>query len=133
MLAAIALAVVTSIFMKTGRLRHAWVPGLPLVWLVTVTTTAALQKIFSDDPKLGFFAAARDLAGKLAAGVLPPERAAVAPELIFNQQLDGWLTVFFLLVVWTVVIDMARGCYLHLSGRRVAANTEAPYMATQLA
>ncbi len=133
MLAAIALAVVTSIFMKTGRLRHAWVPGLPLVWLVTVTTTAALQKIFSDDPKLGFFAAARDLAGKLAAGVLPPERAAVAPELIFNQQLDGWLTVFFLLVVWTVVIDMARGCYLHLSGRRVAANTEAPYVATQLA
>jgi carbon starvation protein len=65
--------------------------------------------------------------------MLPPERAAVAPELIFNQQLDGWLTVFFLLVVWTIVIDMARGCYLHLSGRRVARNTEAPYVATQLA
>jgi carbon starvation protein len=133
MLAAIALAVVTSIFIKTGRQRHAWIPGLPLAWLVTVTTAAALQKIFSDDPKLGFFAAARDLAGKLAAGVLPPDRAAVAPGLIFNQQLDGWLSVFFLLVVWTVVIDMARGCYLHLSGRRVAANTEAPYVATQLA
>ncbi len=133
MLAAIALAVVTSIFLKSGRRRYAWVPGLPLAWLVTVTTTAALQKIFSDNPRMGFFAAARDLSDKLAAGVLPPERAAVAPELIFNQQLDGWLTVFFLLVVWTVVIDMARGCYLHLSGRRVARSTEAPYVATQLA
>lgn len=133
MLAAIALAVVTAIFVKSGRLRHAWVPGLPLAWLVTVTTAAAWQKIYSDDVKIGFFAAARDLADKLAAGVLPPERAAIAPELIFNQQLDGWLTVFFLLVVWTIVIDMARGCWLHLSGRRVAASREAPYVATQLA
>ncbi len=133
MLAAIALAVVTAIFVKSGRLRHAWVPGIPLAWLVTVTTAAAVQKIFSDDPKMGFFAAARDLAEKLAAGALPPERAAVASKLIFNQQLDGWLTVFLVLVVWTIVIDMARGCWNHLSGRRPAAGTESPYVATQLA
>ena len=61
-----------------------------------------------------------------------PDRAAVAPQLIFNQQLDGWLTVFFLLVVWTIVIDMARGCWQHLSGSRPARDTEAPYVATQL-
>jgi carbon starvation protein len=133
MLAAIALAVVTAIFVKSGRLRFAWVPGLPLAWLVTVTTVAALQKIFSDDPRMGFFAAASDLAARLAAGTLPPDRAEVAAKLIFNQQLDGWLTVFFLLVVWTIVIDMARGCWLHLSGRRPARDTEAPYVATQLA
>jgi carbon starvation protein len=133
MLAAIALAVVTAIFVKTGRLRHAWVPGLPLAWLVIVTTAAGIDKIFSQDPRVGFFAAARDLADKLAAGILPPERAAVAPELIFNQQLDGWLTVFLLFVVWTIVVDMLRGCWLHLSGRRVARNTETPYVATQLA
>ena len=132
MLAAIALAVVTATFVKSGRQRHAWVPGLPLAWLVTVTTAAAIQKIFSDDPKMGFFAAARDLAEKLAAGALPPERAAVASKLIFNQHLDGWLTVFFLLVVWIVVIDMARGCVQHLSGRRLAHSTESPYVATQL-
>jgi carbon starvation protein len=133
MLAAIALAVVTAIFDKSGRLRHAWVPGAPLAWLVTVTTVAAWQKIFSDDARLGFFAAARDLADKLASGMLTPERAAVAPQLIYNQQLDGWLTLFFLLVVWTIVIDMLRGCWNHLSGRRQAADTESPYVATQLA
>jgi carbon starvation protein len=133
MLAAIALAVVTAIFVKTGRLRYAWVPGLPLAWLVTVTSVAAWQKIFSDDVKIGFFAAAQDLADKLAAGALPPDRAAVAPQLIFNQQLDGWLAAFFLIVVWTIVIDMLRGCWLHLSGKRVASSTETPYVATQLA
>jgi carbon starvation protein len=132
MLAAIALAVVTAIFVKSGRLRYTWVPGLPLVWLVTVTSVAAWQKIFSDDATIGFFAAARDLAGKLAAGVLPPERAAVASKLVFNQQLDGWLTVFFLLVVWVIVADMLRGCWQHLSGRRLAPDTESPYVATQL-
>ncbi len=132
MLAAIALAVVTAIFVKSERLRYAWVPGAPLAWLVTVTTVGAIQKIFSEDPRMGFFAAARDLADQLAAGMLPPERAAVAPQLIFNQQLDGWLTVFFLLVVWTIVIDMTRGCWQHLSGSRPARDTEAPYVATQL-
>jgi carbon starvation protein len=132
MLAAIALAVVTSIFVKSGRLRHAWVPGVPLAWLVTVTTVAAWQKIFSDDARIGFFAAARDLADQLAAGVLPPDRVAVASKLIFNQQLDGWLTVFFLLVVWTIVLDMARGCWQHVSGHRPAPDTETPYVATQL-
>ncbi len=85
--------------------------ALPLAWLVTVTTVAAWQKIFSDDARIGFFAAAQDMAEKLAAGALPPERAAVAPKLIFNQQLDGWLTVVLLIVVWTIVIDMARGCW----------------------
>jgi carbon starvation protein len=64
--------------------------------------------------------------------MLTPERATVAPKLIFNQQLDGWLTVFFLIVVWTIVIDMLRGCWNHLSGRRPAPDTESPYVATQL-
>jgi len=132
MLAAIALAVVTAIFVKSGRLRYAWVPGAPLAWLVTVTSVAAWQKITSDDPRIGFFAAARDLADKLAAGVLPPDRAAVAGKLIFNQQLDGWLTLFFLLVVWVIVADMLRGCWAHLSGHRPAHNTETPYVATEL-
>jgi carbon starvation protein len=132
MLAAIALALVTAIFVKSGRLRHAWVPGAPLAWLVTVTSVAAWQKITSDDPRIGFFAGARDLADKLAAGVLTPDRVAVAPKLIFNQQLDGWLTLFFLLVVWVIVADMLRGCWEHLSGRRQAHDTEAPYVATQL-
>ena len=88
MLAAIALSVGTGILIKSGKLKYAWVTGLPLAWLSIVTTVAAYEKIFSSDVRVGFMAAANDLAAKLAAGTLPPEKAAVAPQLIFNQQLD---------------------------------------------
>lgn len=132
LLAAIALAVATAIFVKSGRLRYAWITAMPLIWLVIVTTTASLQKITSADPKIGLFAAASDLSAKLAAGALPPERAAVAPQLIFNQQLDGWLTGFFLFLVWVIVIDMLRNCLPYLRGGSAAASTETPHVRTGL-
>ena len=71
MLAAIALSVATAIIVKQGKLRYAWVTGAPLAWLAIVTTTAAWQKIFAVEPRIGFFAGANDLAAKLAAGLLP--------------------------------------------------------------
>ncbi|MFO1510839.1 MAG: carbon starvation CstA family protein [Steroidobacteraceae bacterium] len=128
MLAAIALSIATGIIVKQGKARYAWVTLAPLAWLAIVTTTAAVQKIVSDDPRIGFFAAARDLATKLAAGVLPADRAAVAPQLIFNQQLDAWLTAFFLIVVWLVIGDMLRVCWRTMHGRPVLPSSEAPYV-----
>ena len=89
MLAAIALCVATGILVKSGKLKYAWVTGLPLAWLITITSTAAWQKITSDDIRIGFFSAANDLTDKLAAGVLPPAKAAIAPQLIFNLHLDA--------------------------------------------
>ena len=81
MLAAIALCVATGILIKSGKLKYAWVTGLPLVWLVTITSTAAWQKIASNDIRIGFFSAANDLTDKLAAGVLPPAKAASCPAI----------------------------------------------------
>ncbi len=132
MLAAIALSVACGILVKTGKLRYVWVTGLPLVWIAIVTTTAALQKIFSADPKLGFFAGANDLSNQLLAGTLAVERAAVAPTLIFNQRLDGWLTVAFLVIMWVVMIEMVRISLRFLAGKPVPPSSETPYVATQL-
>ncbi|CAG0948954.1 Peptide transporter CstA [Methylophilaceae bacterium] len=133
MLAAIALCVGTAILIKSGRLKYAWTTGLPLLWLVIVTTTAAWQKIASPDVRVGFFAAANDMADKLTAGVLSAERAAVAPQLIFNQRLDAWLTMFFIAVLWIVIFDMLRVSYRHLKGKPVLPSTETGYDATKLA
>jgi len=108
MLAAIALSVATGILVKMGKAAYSWVTALPLAWLAIVCTVAAWQKVMSPDPKLGFFAAASDMANKLATGSLPPERAHVAPQLIFNQQLDGWLTIIFTVILWFVIADMLR-------------------------
>jgi len=132
MLASIALSIATGIIIKKGKLRHAFVTGVPLAWLAVVTTTAAWQKVFSDDPKHGFFAAAADMAQKLADGVLPPDRAAVAPQLIFNQNLDGWLTVVFTLILWFVIGDMLRIAFRRITGRTVPPMAEAPYTKSQL-
>ncbi len=132
MLAAIALSVGTGILIKSGKASKAWITGLPLVWLLTITTTAVYEKVFSDDVRVGFFAAANDLSQKLSAGLLPPEKAAVAPQLIFNQQLDAWLTVFFVLMLWIVVLDMLRMSWRSLAGKTVLPGSETPYVASRL-
>ncbi|HEV7446932.1 MAG TPA: carbon starvation CstA family protein [Steroidobacteraceae bacterium] len=132
MLAAIALCVATGIIIKSGKARYAFVTLVPLAWLALITSTAAWQKLTSADPRLGFFAAANDLAAKLSSGVLPPDKAAVAPQLIFNQRLDAWLTMFFLTVVWFVILDMARVSIRYLRGLPVSGSSEAPYQVSRL-
>ena len=83
MLAAIALCVATTVLVKSGRARFAWVTGLPLVWLVAVTTAAAWEKLFSPDLRVGFLSHANDLAAQLAAGSADGERrrAGADPDL----------------------------------------------------
>ena len=132
-LAAIALCVATGILVKSGRIRYAWITALPLAWLVTITTSAVWHKIMSPDVRIGFFAAANDLADKLAAGVLPPERAAVAPQLIFNQRLDAWIAIFFAVLLWVIVLDMLKVCYRHLAGKPCPPLTESPHIPSRLA
>lgn len=132
MLAAIALSVATGILVKSGKLRYAWVTSVPLAWLAIVTTTAAWQKVFSVDPHLGLFAAASALSHELAAGALPPARAAIAAQLIFNQRLDGWLTVLFAIIVWSVMADMLRVAWRRLRGLPTLANSEAPHEPSRL-
>ena len=132
MLAAIALCVATGILVKSGKLKYAWVTGLPLVWLVTITSTAAYEKIFSEDVRIGFFAAANDLSSKLASGALSVEKAAVAPQLIFNQQLDAYLTLFFVAMLWIVIVNTLIVCVRHLTGKSVLPSTEVAYVETKL-
>ncbi len=132
MLAAIALSVATGILIKTGRARHAWVSGLPLAWLAFITTSAAWEKISSTDVRIGFFAAADNLAEKLSLGKLPPEKAAIAPKLILNMQIDGALTIFFLAVLWIVIFEMARISWRKTIGLPVPPVSESPHIPSRL-
>ncbi len=132
MLAAIALCVASGILIKCGKLKYIWVTGLPLVWLVTITSSAAWEKIVSADTRIGFFAAAEDLSGKLNAGLLPADRVGIAPQLIFNLHLDAWLTLFFVGILWLIVLDMLRVSYRHLAGKTVPPLSEAPHVPRRL-
>jgi carbon starvation protein len=132
MLAAIALCVGTTILVKSGKLRYAWVTGVPLAWLVIVTSSAAWEKLFSPELRIGFLAHAADLSDKLAAGSLDPAKAAGAPQLIFNDYLDATLTAFFLTVTWVLVLDMLRVCYCAANGKDHPPLSEAPHIPSRL-
>jgi len=133
LLAGIALTVATGILIKMGKVRYAWVTGLPLTWLSIVCTTAAWQKVFSPNPAIGFLAGANDLAQKLAAGALPPEKVASAPALILGQRVDAVLALMFATILWIVIADMLRMSYRFLNGKQVQPLSEAPHSPTQLA
>ncbi|MGR8941235.1 MAG: carbon starvation CstA family protein [Gammaproteobacteria bacterium] len=132
MLAAIALCVATGILVKSDKLKFAWISGVPLLWLVAITSTAAWEKIASADVRIGFLTAANDLAEKLDSGLLPLEKAQIAPQLIFNLQLDAALTAFFVLLLWLIVLDMLRVGYRHWAGKPVPPLAEAPHMPSRL-
>ncbi|AWK89658.1 carbon starvation CstA family protein [Azospirillum thermophilum] len=127
MLAAIALAVATCIFVKSGKARYVWVTAVPMVAIALTTTYAAWEKLFSADPRVGFLAGADALAQKLAAGQLTGAALESAPKLIFNQRLDAALTVFFVIVLWVVIVEATRLSLRHLRGEVVPPLTEHPW------
>jgi carbon starvation protein len=131
-LAAIALSVATGILVKSEKLKYAWVTAMPLAWLIVITSSAAFEKVTSDDIRIGFYSAASDLSTKLVAGLLPPEKAAIAPRLIFNLQLDGMLTLFFVALSWLIVGDMLRVCVRFYLGKSTSPLTETPYVSSRL-
>lgn len=133
MLAAIALCVATTVIVKSGRARYAWVTAAPLTWLVIITTTAAYAKLFDAAPRIGLLAHAADLKAKAAAGALPPPMVKQLPQLLFNDQVNAALTALFLLLTWVLVLDTARVCFRALRGLSTPPFTEVPYVQTQLA
>ena len=133
MLAAIALCVATTIIIKSGRARYAWVTAGPLAWLVTVTSCAAWAKLFDPAPRIGFLAHAADLQAKLAAGTLPAEMVKQLPQMLFNDHVNAVLTALFLTLTWILVLDTARVCARALRGLSTPPFSEVPYARTQLA
>jgi carbon starvation protein len=125
LLATVALCVATTVLVKGGRARLAWLTLAPLAWLLVITNTAGWQKIFSPDPKLGFLALARATEAKLAAGELT---AKVANQVVFNARLDAALAGIFLVVTALVVLASAREWWRVLVGRRPAIDTETPFV-----
>ncbi|WP_053206260.1 carbon starvation CstA family protein [Jiangella muralis] len=134
LLAAIALTVATTILIKSGRLKWAWVTGIPLLWDAAVTLTASWQKVFSDDPRLGFFAQRDRFSEALDNGeVLPPAQSLDDMEqVVTNSTVDGVLAAFFALLVVIIIADAARVCVKALRNPAAATSTEAPYVRSTL-
>jgi carbon starvation protein len=132
-LASVALVVATTILIKMGRARYLWVTLVPMAWLVIVTLTGAAQKLFHDDPRIGFLSQARALEQRIAEGSVPEAKLAETRHVIFNNRLDAVVTGFFALLILLLLAEAAFEWYRILTGRGTAGLTESPYVRTEWA
>ena len=132
LLAIIALCLGTTILIKMHRARYMWITILPLVWLITVTFTAALQKIFSEVPRIGFLSQARVFEANIVAGKVAAGKLGEVKALIFNNQLDAVVCGVFLMLVATILADSIVLWTGILRGQRDARNLESPFVQSRL-
>jgi carbon starvation protein len=134
LLAAVALTVGTTILIKMGKLRYAWVTGLPLAWDAAVTLTASWMKIFSSDPTLGFFAQRAAAQEALANGELygTAQSADDVRQIITNSTVDGILSILFALLIIIVIADAVRVWFGLIRGGQRPEMSEAPWEESRL-
>jgi carbon starvation protein len=92
--------------------------------------TAGWQKVFAEDPRLGFLAHAAQTAARVASGAMD---GSVGARLIFNDRLDAVVTVAFMVVTVLVLLASAREWVLILTRRKPARAQESPFVETAYA
>ncbi len=134
-LAAIALCVGTTIIVKMGKARFAFVTIIPLLWLVVVTETAGWQKLASSDKAVNFLELARGTDAQiatLAAAPAPADPAAATAlgqqlsdlrKKAFNNRVDGALCAVFMVAILVVLVDTIRECLAFLTGGRLLGSS----------
>jgi carbon starvation protein len=128
LLAAVALAVGTTILIKTGRAKWAWITGIPLAWDATVTLTASAYKVFSSNPKLGFFAQRNAFQDAIDQGkVLAPAKSMDDMHtIVTNSTVDGILAAFFAVMIIIVIVMSVRIWWIALRRREPMPTSETP-------
>jgi carbon starvation protein len=135
LLAAVALAVATTILIKSGRAKYAWVTLVPLAWDAAVTLTASWQKIFSADPKIGFFAQRAAYQAALDAGQTSKGSAHTVEQMqkvVVNSTVDGVLSILFALLILIVLLDAIRVWIKALRANAPLPDTESPHVESKL-
>jgi carbon starvation protein len=133
LLAAVALCVGTTVIIKMGKARFAWITMLPLSWLAIVTMSAGWEKLFSPDPKLGFISHAQQVQGLIASGTLPAAVTTIsdAHRMMFNDYLDAAVAAFFMVSVVVILADSIREWWSVLGGAKPVISTEIPFEARE--
>lgn len=129
MLAGIALLLGTTILFKMGKKAYTWVTLIPTTWLLIVTMSAGWQKLFNDNPKVGFLAHAKIFnkaydEGKVLA---PAANLGQMKQVLVNDYVDATLTAIFMLVVLVVFISALNIWFKILSNHKLPLH-ESPYV-----
>ncbi|MCA1169330.1 carbon starvation protein A [Rothia kristinae] len=134
LLAAIGLAVCLAIAANKGRARYLWIIAVPLAFDVVVTTVGSWQKIFSANPKIGYWAnhaAAREAldsgAGTYGTAKTPEAIAAV----VRNTEVQGTLSVLFV-VLTLIVVACSVAVTLRALRGRPGPDRDDPFVASRM-
>lgn len=105
MLAAMALILGTVILFKMKKEKYVWVTILPTIFLFITCMTAGWQKIFHENPKIGFLAQANRFSDAMARGELlaPAKSLAEMQTVALSNQINAILCGFFMIVAIVMV------------------------------
>lgn len=133
LLAAIALILCVTLFCKHGWWKYVWVPAVPLVWDLVVTMTASYQKVFSDNPAIGYFAQAdRYRTARDAGEVLAPATdASQMGTIVTNSTVNGVLQASFALLV-LVILANAVVIWVKAARAGTLPTTEVPHSPSEV-
>ncbi|MBS0348686.1 MAG: carbon starvation protein A [Proteobacteria bacterium] len=112
MLAGVALTLATVVLFKMKRQHFAWVTMVPTAWLLICTLTAGWQKMFHENPKIGFLANAHKYQAALDKGEIlaPAKNIDQMHQIITNNYVDATMSGLFILLVVAIVIYAIPAC-----------------------
>ena len=100
MLAAMALILGTVILFKMKKEKYVWITIFPTIFLFITCMTAGWQKIFHENPKIGFLAQANRFSDAIARNEIlkPAKDIAEMQTIVFSNQINAVLCGFFMIV-----------------------------------
>ena len=104
-LAAMALILGTVILFKMKKEKYVWVTIVPTAFLFVTSMTAGWQKIFHENPKIGFLAQANRFSDAIARGEIlkPAKDIAEMQTIVFSNQINAALCGFFMIVAFVML------------------------------
>ncbi len=105
LLATTALVVATLYMVNNGKLRYAWITGLPALFLAINTISAGLIRVFHPDKAIGFLAQAEFLKKAISLGKLPATIPSIdiAYRVIFNNYVNAFMAILYVSLVLCVI------------------------------
>ncbi|MBP1500816.1 carbon starvation CstA family protein [Acinetobacter nosocomialis] len=106
MLASMALILGTVILFKMKKEKYVWVTIIPTIFLFITCMTAGWQKIFHENPKIGFLAQAHKFSDAIARGeiIKPAKTIAEMQNIVMSNQINAALCGFFMIVSIVMII-----------------------------
>ena len=104
-LAAMALILGTVVLFKMKKEKYVWVTIIPTVFLFITSMTAGWQKIFHDNPKIGFLAQADRFNAAIQRNeILAPAKTVTEMQtIVMSNQINAVLCGFFMIVAFVMV------------------------------